>query len=129
MNEEVAATKACVRALLNNRFERVAPNRPESRGVHLEVWRVRGRERAVGIEFDHDAVVNFWVTRLNVPRELPPSVTRADKAPKGRGWTDDQGNGANSNLSAYDQFRTKPISRLGVRTSEDAKLILDHLCR
>lgn len=35
----------------------------------------------------------------------------------------------NSNLSGYTQFVTRPIARLGIKTLDEAMLVLDGLCR
>lgn len=125
---DVPALKAHVRDMLRDGFHEVPAARPSSGKVHLEVWEARPG-RAVGLEMDHDAQVNFWVTRLNVPSDLPTTIGRNDKQPRGRVWTDEAGRGANSNLSAYEAFRSKPITRLEVTTEADARAILEHLKR
>ena len=128
MTDEITDLKNAIRAILRQDFEPVPPARANSGKVHLEVWRSRGKRRAVGLEMGHDTQVNFWVVRpFGVPKALPESVERVDKQPKGRVWTDESGKGANSNLSGYDDFRTKPISRLEVKSLADARVILDHL--
>ena len=76
---------------------------------------------------DHDAHVNLWLVRMNVPQPLPASVAAVQKEPKGRGWTDAVGQGANSNLSSYEEFRTKRITRLAVTTIDDARTVLEAL--
>jgi len=79
---------------------------------------------------DHDEVVNIWLTAMNVPPELPENATIAHKRPVGaRSWTDDNGDGANSNLASYDAFRTKKIARIGVRSAADAEAVLAWLAR
>lgn len=129
MSETVDDVKAAVREFLRARFQPVQPARADNKKVHLEVWETQFRSRAVGLEFDHDDRVNFWVTSINVPPVLPPSIKASRKTPKGPAWTDENGDGANSNLSAYDEFRTKPLARLGVTSTSEAMLILDHLTR
>ena len=108
-------------------MEAVPPQRATSGKVHLEVWRSPGKWRPVGLEMDHDAHVNLWLVRMNVPRNLPETIRSALKEPKNKGWTDDAGKGANSNLSSYTEFRTKRISRLAVTSIEDARFVLDAL--
>nr|WP_321981833.1 hypothetical protein [uncultured Cohaesibacter sp.] len=129
MSETIADVKRAVRVFLRAHAQPVQAKTTTSKRAHLEVWHVGPRRRALGLEVDHEGVVNFWVTNLNMPRVLPPSVQVVHKTPKGKGWTDDDGNGANSNLSSYDDFRTRPIVRFGVTRTEDAKVILDHLNR
>ncbi|SDY85814.1 hypothetical protein [Citreimonas salinaria] len=128
MSTVIADLKDAVRATLRADFEPIPSVRANSGKVHLEVWRSRGKRRAVGVELGHDTQVNFWVVRpFGLPKTLPASVERVDKQPKGRLWTDAEGKGANSNLSAYEEFRGNPIARLEVRSIEDAHVILDHL--
>lgn len=128
MSTPFADLKDAVRAILRADFEPIPSVRANSGKVHLEVWRSRGKRRAVGVELGHDTQVNFWVVRpFGLPKALPASVERVDKQPKGRAWTDAEGKGANSNLSAYEEFRNSPIARLEVRSIEDARVILDHL--
>jgi hypothetical protein len=128
VSTSIADLKDAVRAILRADFEPVPSARANSGKVHLEVWRSRSKRRAVGVEIGHDTQVNFWVVRpLGLPRILPVSVGRVDKQAKGSTWTDTDGKGANSNLSAYEEFRNRPIARLEVRSIEDARVILDHL--
>lgn len=123
----MAELKSYVRGFLRQHMEAVPPQRATSGKVHLEVWRSPGKWRPVGLEMDHDAHVNFWLVRMNVPQSLPASVAVAQKEPKGRGWTDAEGDGANSNLSSYDEFRTKRITRLAVTSIDDARIVLEAL--
>ena len=127
MSGQVAELKSFVRAFLRQNMEPVPPQRANSGKVHLEVWRSPGKRRPVGLELDHDAHVNFWLVRMNVPQSLPVSITAVQKEPKGRGWTDAEGDGANSNLSSYDEFRTKRITRLAVTSIDDARVVLEAL--
>ncbi len=129
MSKTITNLKAAVRAFLREHGRLVPAKTPTSTMEHLEVWQLGDRDRPVGLEFDHERLVNFWVTSMNIPRDLPQSVEINRKTPKGKGWTDVNDNGANSNLSGYDDFRTRPVARLGVTRTEDAKLILDHLNR
>lgn len=127
MTEDIAELKAYVRAFLRQNMESVPPQRATSSKVHLEVWRSPGKRRPVGLEMDHDAHVNLWLVRMNVPQTLPASIAVVQKEPKGRGWTDPAGDGANSNLSSYDKFRTKRIARLAVTSIDDARIVLEAL--
>ena len=123
----MAELKSYVRGFLRQHMEAVPPQRATSGKVHLEVWRSPGKRRPVGLEMDHDAHVNLWLVRMNVPQSLPASVAVVQKEPKGRGWTDATGKGANSNLSGYDEFRTKRITRLAVQSVDDARIVLEAL--
>lgn len=123
----MAELKSFVRGFLRQHMEAVPPQRATSGKVHLEVWRSPGKRRPVGLEMDHDAQVNLWLVRMNVPQSLPASVAVVQKEPKGRGWTDAAGDGANSNLSSYDEFRTKRITRLAVASIDDARIVLEAL--
>jgi hypothetical protein len=124
----LAHLKDAVRAILCADFKPVPSTRASSGKVHLEVWRSRGKRRAVGVELGHDTQVNFWVVRpFGLPKTLPASVERVDKQPKGRSRTDAAGKGAKSNLSACEEFRITPIPRLETRSLEDARVILDHV--
>lgn len=129
MSETIGDVEREVRSFLRTHCKPVPSQKESSRKEHLEVWITNTRSRALGVEFDHDSVVNLWVTRMNVPSALPPTIQAIDKEPKERGWTDDEGRGANSNLSSYDAFRTRQITRLGVSSVEDAMLVLNHLNR
>lgn len=129
MNAQIEEMKGAVRAFLHNQGQLIPTKTATSQREHLEVWTIGGRRRAAGFEFDHDGVLNIWVTALNRPPSLPAEVGVMQKTPKGRIWTDANGDGANSNLSAYDEFRTKPLVRMGVSNISDAMLILDHLNR
>jgi len=128
MTDTIQSVKAFVRSFLHRSCKPVPAMRAGSGKVHLEVWETAsGRTRPVGVEFDHDGVVNLWLVTMHVSADLPNTVLRADKMPAGRKWTDVHGDGANSNLSAYEQFRTKKITRLGVKSIADAELVLDRL--
>ena len=128
MTDDISNLKNAIRAILRQDFEPVSSARANTGKVHLEVWRSLRKRRAVGVEMDHEGQVNFWVVRpFGVPKALPASVERVDKEPRGRAWTDENGMGANSNLSAYEEFRNNPIARLEVKSLADARVILDHL--
>ncbi|MFX4300256.1 hypothetical protein [Pseudosulfitobacter pseudonitzschiae] len=129
MSETITDLKGAVRAFLRAHAQPVPAKTATSGKVHLEVWHVGPRRRALGVELGHQGLVNFWVTPLNIPQGMPSSVEVVRKTPKGKEWIDANDDGANSNLSSYDDFRTRPITRLGVTRIEDARAILDHLNR
>lgn len=126
--DTIESVKDAVRVRIRRDFSLVPSARENSLRTHLEVWETRSG-RMIGIEFGHIERVNFWLTLLGLPRELPTTIERVDKYPKGRGWMDANGDGANSNLSAYHQFANRRIVRLGVKTVEDAMLVIDSLFR
>lgn len=129
MSEAIEVLKTAVRAFLRANCSPVLPKTQTSQKKHLEVWMTKRGGRVLGLEFDHEDLVNIWITTLNIPPSTPESITVARKTPKGSRWTDANGDGANSNLSGYDAFRTKPIARLGIRSVADAEAILSHLNR
>lgn len=129
MTETTADLKARISAFLRTHGQSVPAKTQTSQKEHLEVWLLGSRRRAIGLEMDHDGLVNLWVTAPNIPPTLAESVSVTRKTPKGRKWTDENGKGANSNLSAYDEFRTKPIARLRVSCFADAQMVLNHLNR
>ncbi|PWE53666.1 hypothetical protein DEM27_24280 [Metarhizobium album] len=127
---DIENLKGALRMRLRRDFVEVSSARDTSRKAHLEVFESKRGGRALGVEFGHLDRINFWVVRLGMPRDLPPTIERVDKEPNGsRSWTDANGDGANSNLSGYKQFATKPIARLAVKTLDEAVLVLDHLAR
>lgn len=128
MTEAIADLKSRISTFLRINGQPVSTKTQTGKKEHLEVWLLAGR-RAIGLEMDHEGLVNFWVAVPNIPPSLPESISVTRKTPKGRKWTDENGKGANSNLSAYDEFRTKPIARLGVTCFADAQVVLDHLNR
>jgi hypothetical protein len=129
MSGHIEEVKTTIRAFLCDHCDPVFPKAQGSQQKHLEVWTTRKGSRAIGLEFGHADIVNLWVTSMNVPSPLPANVTVVRKTPKGSKWTDAKGDGANSNLSGYEEFRTKPIARLGLIDAADAILILEHLIR
>lgn len=126
-SSEIENIKGAIRVRLRRDFVEVPAARGGSLKAHLEVWETKRGRRAIGVEFDHADRVNLWLTTLGMPRSLPDTISQADKEPRGRGWTDEKGDGANSNPSTYPQFASKSIVRLGVTKLEDATIVLDHL--
>lgn len=134
MTDTIADLKSFIRAQLNANCDPVPPKTATSQQVHLSVWTTRGRRRAIGVELDHKDRVNLWVVSMYAPPSTPDTVDVAKKVWKGSAWQDKapdparQGrDGANSNLKGYDEFRTKPITRMGIQSIDDARAILDHL--
>ena len=129
MTDSIDDVRRFIRGFLSGYGQAVPPKRATSQKEHLEVWTIGPKRRVAGFEMKHAGLVNIWVTSLNVPSDLPVSVEIARKTPTGNAWTDANGDGANSNLSFYDGFPTRPIARLGVTTIPDARTILTHLSR
>lgn len=129
MSETIDDVRNVVRLFLHTHCAAVPSKKVTSKKEHLEVWTTRQINRVIGLEMKRVEIVNIWVTTTNVPRDLPASVLIAKKAPRGREWTDENGDGANSNLSSYDAFRTQPVTRLGISCVADAQLILNYLIR
>ncbi|MEP5168806.1 MAG: hypothetical protein ABJQ23_04925 [Shimia thalassica] len=133
MTETIEDLKAYVNAQLRLHCEPVPPKTDTSQQVHLSVWTKRGRRKAIGVELDHADRVNLWVVSMYVPISLPKSVIVANKVWHGSAWRDkkhvpgEKERGANSNLKGYDEFRRKPITRLGIQSMKDAQAILGHL--
>lgn len=129
MIDPIESVKEALRTFLRENCN-IAPSKTQdSQKKHLEIWTTRKGNRALGLEFDHSDIVNIWLTSLNTPQALPDSVKVTRKTPIGSKWTDANSDGANSNLSGYEQFRTRPITRLGVTTVADAVDILTRLTR
>jgi hypothetical protein len=129
MTESIDDVRRFIRAFLSQHGQPVPPKTATSEKEHLEVWIIGPKRRVAGLEMKHDGLVNIWVTQPNVSSDLPASVKVTRKTPKGRVWTDENGKGANSNLSAYDYFRTRRIACLCVTSIADARAVLTHLNR
>ncbi|MCL3881902.1 hypothetical protein [Marivita sp. GX14005] len=134
MSDSIADLKSFIRAQLAAQCDPVPPKTANSQQVHLSVWTTRGRRRAIGVELDHKDRVNLWVVSMYTPPAPPTTVDVAKKVWTGSGWQDKDPDparkgrdGANSNLKGYDEFRTKPITRLGLRSIDDARAILEKL--
>tara|TARA_R110002073_G_scaffold129935_5_gene276473 strand:- start:14264 stop:14671 length:408 start_codon:yes stop_codon:yes gene_type:complete len=133
MSDLIEDVKAFVTAQLRTNCEPVLPKTVTSQQVHLSVWTTRGHRRTIGVELDHKDRVNLWVVSMYAPPSLPEAVAITKKVWKGSAWQDKdpvpgkKERGANSNLKGYDEFRTKPITRFGVQSIDDAREILEHL--
>ncbi|PYC48182.1 hypothetical protein DI396_04005 [Litorivita pollutaquae] len=134
MTNTNAELKSFIRAQLSANCDPVPPKTATSQQVHLEVWTTRGRRRAIGAELGQKDRVNLWVISMYAPTSPPITVEVAKKVWKGAGWQDKEPDpvrkgrdGANSNLKGYDEFRTKPITRLGIQSIDDARKIFEHL--
>ena len=133
MNDTIADLKAFVSAQLSANCDPVLTKISTSHKMHLSVWTTRRRHKAIGVELDHRDRVNVWVVSMYAPPSPPASVVVAKKVWKGAAWQDkdpvsgQKERGANSNLKGYDEFRTKPITRLGIQSIDDARTIFEHL--
>lgn len=119
-----------VRGRLISSYTRVQPQKPQTKGIRLEVWE-SATSRQIGVEFGQETV-GFWIKKMHLHGiEIPARVNRKEKEPAGAGkWkgvgTDTKG--ANSNLTSYPSFSGK-LSHLLFHHSEDALMILDALGR
>lgn len=133
MTDAIDDLKTFVRGQLCANCDSVLPKTASSQQVHLSVWTTHRRRRAIGVELDHNDRVNLWVVSMYAPPSPPASVSLAKKVWKGSAWQDrdpvpgKKDRGANSNLKGYDEFRTKPITRLGIQSIDDAHVIFEHL--
>lgn len=125
MSEEISAVKDHIRAFMRLNMDPVPAQRVTSGKVHLEVWRARGTGRPLGLEMDHDGQINIWLRRKDVPKTIPETVASVQKDPNGSTWKDVQGKGANSNLSAYVEFRGWKITRLAVTSQTEVSAVLE----
>lgn len=116
-----------VEHILEDGFDLVPTKSGKGRRVRLEVWEAKGSGAQVGLEMEHEAVINIWMKRTDVPAKLPANSKRTDKEPDRKEWTDERGDGANSNLSFYPAFVGHPVTRLGVPTAGAAGEILGAL--
>lgn len=134
VSEQIVKVKEFIVMQLNANCEQVLPKTVASQQKHLSVWATRTKRRPIGVELEHPSTVNLWVLSMNVPSPLPPGVSVSKKVWKGIGWQDKVPDpakkgrdGANSNLKPFEVFNTRPITRLGVQSIDDARAILDHL--
>lgn len=104
------------------------PSKTASSGkAHLSAFRTKAG-RPIGIEFDKDTLQNIWLRTHDAPK-APSSVKTTEKHWTGTEWKGFDGKGANSNLSAYDDFHGHDLIRFGVKSQEDALAILEHVLR
>ena len=115
-------------------IEQVPPKKASSQQVHLTVWRTRSKGRPIGLESGHASILNLWLVSMSVPNDLPEEVEVTKKVWKSGGWVDAEHDparkgrdGANSNLKPFEEFNTRPITRLGIRRIEDAEMILERV--
>ncbi|MBA84442.1 MAG: hypothetical protein CML60_04950 [Rhodobacteraceae bacterium] len=95
--------------------------------AHLSAFRTK-TGRPIGIEFDKDTLQNIWLRIQDAP-PAPSSTKTTEKHWTGTEWKSLDGKGANSNLSAYDDFHGHDLIRFGVNSQEDAVVILEHVLR
>lgn len=103
---------------------------PNSNRVRLDAWKHPRSNRPIGLE-QQTAMVNFWLRQSDVPRSLPDGVKSTPKAWDGTEWFDPaptesgKRGGANSNLKTFADFEGHDLVRLGVRTIDQARSILE----
>ncbi|UWP96510.1 hypothetical protein K3X48_05915 [Aliiroseovarius crassostreae] len=95
--------------------------------AHLSAFRTKAR-KPIGFEFDKDTLQNIWLRAQDAP-PAPSSTKTTEKHWTGTDWKSPDGKGANSNLSAYDDFHGHDLIRYGVKSKEDAVAILEHVLR
>lgn len=133
MTDTIADLKSFIRAQLGANCDQVPPKTATSQQKHLTVWTTRNKRRPIGLESGHDELVNLWIVSMNAPPTLPDTVKVTKKVWKGSGWQDkdpspgEKSKGANSNLKPFEVFNTRPITRLGIQSIDDARAILEHL--
>ena len=126
---DIESVKSLVHEVMQRDFDLVPTASGQGNRVHLEVWTHKATKLPIGLEMGHSTLVNFWLVRSDLPRDIPEGVTRTDKEPAAEGWTDAENDGANHNLKSYPQFARRPITRLGVRSLDDASRILAAITR
>lgn len=134
MTDSIDDLKAFIHVKLSANCDAVPPKTATSKQKHLSVWTTHTKRRPIGVELGHPSIVNLWVVSMNAPTSVPASVSVAKKVWKGSGWQDKDPDpkkkgrdGANSNLKPFEVFNTRPITRLGVQSIDDARAILEHL--
>ena len=95
--------------------------------AHLSAFRTKAGN-PIGIEFDKDTLQNIWLRTQDAP-PAPSSVKTTEKHWTGTEWQSPDGKGANSNLSAYNDFHGYDLIRFGVKSQDDALAILEHVLR
>ncbi|UWP90194.1 hypothetical protein [Aliiroseovarius crassostreae] len=104
------------------------PSKTTSSGkAHLSAFRTNAG-RPIGIEFDKNTLQNIWLRAQDAPM-APASTKTTEKHWTGAEWKSPDGKGANSNLSAYDDFHGHDLIRFGVRSQDDTVAILEHVLR
>ncbi|SDF62277.1 HNH endonuclease signature motif containing protein [Rhodobacter capsulatus] len=126
---DIDSVKALVHKVMQRDFDLVPTASGQGNRVHLEVWTHKATKLPIGLEMGHSTRINFWLVRSDLPRDLPEGVTRTDKEPTGDGWTDAENDGANHNLKSYPQFARRPLTRLGIRSLDDASRVLAAITR
>ena len=104
----------------------VTPKTATSGKVHLSVYRTK-TGKPIGVEFDKDTMQNIWVRAADAPKITFPRAKKTEKQWTGFEWKSSDGKGANSNLTAYDDFLGHDLIRFGVKNEDDAIVILEHL--
>lgn len=133
MSDNVDEIKTYVTARLRAACDQVPPKRETSKQKHLSVWTTRASRKSIGVELGHSDRVNLWVVSTHFALTLPASVDLTKKVWVGDGWKDPvpvggkKNDGANSNIKPFEVFNRRPITRLGIKSLEDARAILDQL--
>lgn len=106
--------------------EPVTPKKSNSATTHLEVF-ITASGNPIGIEFDKKSLVNIWLRSSDVLESVLPNLKVTRKFWDGTAWADEQGKGANSNLSGYNVFLKADLVRFGVSTQLDLHRVLDQV--
>ena len=109
----------------------VAPKTATSMRRHLAVYQT-DNGCPIGVELDHDTLVNAWVPRdwvavarlLGIQRTLKTWIGRPN-AP----WQGSDGKGANSNLRSYDTFQGYDLVRFRITSEEELHLVMAEVLR
>lgn len=70
---------------------------------------------------------NIWVRAADAPKVTLARAKKTEKQWTGVEWKSPDGKGANSNLTAYDDFLGYDLIRFGVKTEDDAIVFLEHV--
>lgn len=125
MTREIDDLREHLRAYLEGHpdIKPVEPKSGKSDKVHLSVYRATVG-KPVGIEFDKDTLQNIWLRASDAAGPKLANVKETPKQWNGVEWKSADGKGANSNLSAYDDFLGHDLVRFGVKSKDDADAIL-----
>lgn len=133
MSDEIARVVALIRDVLGRNFDLVPTPSGKGTRKHAEVWTSKTGKLPLAFEDERKTMANLWLLTKDVPTHLPQGLERFDRVwneKKGKWGGEDETDGANHNLIYYpEQFAREPITRLRVRTVEDAKALLDKLMK
>ncbi|MGB3624202.1 MAG: HNH endonuclease signature motif containing protein [Henriciella sp.] len=114
----------------SNGLVEIPSKTPNSNRVRLDAWKHSRSNRPLGLE-RQTATVNFWLRQSDVPRSIPDGVKSTLKVWDGTEWfapvpsESGKRGGANSNLKTFAEFEGHDLVRLGVRTIDQARSILE----